>query len=52
MGKKTPLKKAMLAAAHRRTRPVPVFVRLKTKRKVMTSPRRRHWRRIKLKIRV
>lgn len=51
MGKKTIEKKQKLIKAARSARPVPAFVRLKTKRKVTFSPARRHWRRRKLKIR-
>jgi len=50
MSKKTQLKKAKLIKAHRATRGVPVFVRMKTQRKVMSSPKRRHWRSGKLGI--
>jgi len=45
-------KKKRLVKAARRAKPVPVFIRLKTKRRVLTSRRRRHWRRGKLKIRI
>ncbi len=51
MSKKTPEKKARLRKARRKARPVPLFVRIKTGRKVMTTPARRHWREKKLKIR-
>lgn len=51
MGKKSLAKKARLQRAHKRTRPVPAFVRLRTARRVVTTPARRHWRREKLKIR-
>ena len=50
MSKKSQMKKAKLVRAHRATRGVPVFVRIKTQRKVMSSPRRRHWRSGKLHI--
>jgi len=49
MSKKTPSKKSKLRKARRRMKPVPVFVRLKTKRRVLFSPKRRHWRRGKIK---
>jgi ribosomal protein L39E len=52
MGKKSLLKKKRLIKAHKKTRPVPAFVRLKTARRVSTTPARRHWRSEKLHIRV
>jgi ribosomal protein L39E len=52
MSKKSPEKKARLRKAQRRAKPVPLFVRLKTDRKVSTTPARRRWREKKLKIRV
>jgi large subunit ribosomal protein L39e len=50
MSKKSQNKKARLVKAHRATRGVPVFVRIKTQRKVMSSPKKRHWRSGKLGI--
>ena len=50
MSKKSQAKKAKLVKAQRATRGVPVFVRMKTQRKVMSSPKRRHWRSGKLRI--
>ena len=50
MSKKSSAKKARLVKANRATRGVPVFVRIKTQRKVMSSPKRRHWRSGKLGI--
>jgi ribosomal protein L39E len=44
MGKKGPKKKARLVRAAKRAKPVPLFVRLKTARKVSSTPARRHWR--------
>jgi ribosomal protein L39E len=52
MSKKTPEKKARLRKARKRAKPVPLFVRLKTDRKISSTPARRHWREKKLKIRV
>ncbi|MHA1616022.1 MAG: 50S ribosomal protein L39e [Candidatus Njordarchaeales archaeon] len=43
-------KKLRLAKANKQNRLPPVFVRIKTNRRVMTSPKRRHWRRNKLKV--
>jgi len=43
-------KKLRLAKANKQNRMVPVFVRIKTNRRVMTTPKRRHWRRNKLKV--
>lgn len=48
MSKKSEYKKARLVKAQRSSRGVPVFVRIKTQRKVMSSPKRRHWRSGKL----
>ncbi|MEL9991548.1 MAG: 50S ribosomal protein L39e [Thermoproteus sp.] len=42
-------KKVRLAAALKSNRDPPVWVRLKTKNRVLRSPARRHWRRAKLK---
>lgn len=49
MSKKSLSKKFRLRKAHRSARAVPAFVRLKTKRKVMSTPSRRHWRSKKLR---
>lgn len=50
MSKKTPHIKKILVKAQRRTRAVPIFVRMKTARKVSSSPKRRNWRSGKLKL--
>ncbi|NPA47908.1 MAG: 50S ribosomal protein L39e [Thermococci archaeon] len=42
-------KKLRLAKAAKQNRRVPVWVILKTDRRVMTHPKRRNWRRTKLK---
>lgn len=42
-------KKRRLARAHRMSRPVPTWVVAKTRGRVRSTPRRRHWRRTKLK---
>ncbi len=42
-------KKLRLAKAAKQNRRVPVWVILRTDRKVMTHPKRRNWRRTKLK---
>jgi large subunit ribosomal protein L39e len=47
---KSPSKKRRLARAMRRANAVPLWIMLKTGRRVRTSARRRHWRRTKLKI--
>ncbi|MEM2174412.1 MAG: 50S ribosomal protein L39e [Candidatus Micrarchaeia archaeon] len=52
MSKKSPEKKARLRRARKKAKPVPLFVRLKTARRVMSTPARRHWREKKLKIKV
>jgi len=46
---KSSIKKARLAKAARTAKPVPLFIRLKTGRRVSTNPKRRHWRTKKLK---
>ena len=43
-------KKIRLAKATRQNRPVPIWVVAKTKSKVRTHPKRRQWRRSKLKV--
>ena len=51
MGKKSLKKKLRLAKKLRQNRGrVPYFIMLKTARKVIFNPVRRHWRRNKLKI--
>ncbi|HEX3013977.1 MAG TPA: 50S ribosomal protein L39e [Methanobacterium sp.] len=52
MSRNRPLaKKLRLAKANKQSRTVPVWVRIKTNRKVMTHPKaRRHWRRSSLKV--
>jgi len=42
-------KKRRLGRAQRRSRPVPTWVVAKTRGRVRSTPRRRHWRRTKLK---
>ena len=44
-------KKSRLSKAARSSKPVPIFVRLKTGRRVSTTPARRHWRSQKLRSR-
>jgi large subunit ribosomal protein L39e len=46
---KTSRKKVRLAKAARTAKPVPIFIRLKTGRRVTTNPKRRHWRTRKLR---
>lgn len=48
MSKKTLRRKLRLRKAHRKARPVPAFVRLRTARRVSATPSRRHWRSKKL----
>ena len=48
MSKKSQNKKARLVKAQRATRGVPVFVRMKTQRRVLSSPKKRHWKSGKL----
>lgn len=43
-------KKIRLAKAKKQNRRVPVWVLLKTNRRVRTHPKMRHWRRTKLKV--
>jgi len=51
MARNKPLaKKLRYAKALKQNRSVPVFVRIKTNRRVMTNPKRRHWRRRRLKL--
>lgn len=49
--KKSSTKKKRLVRAARSAKPVPIFVRLKTGRRVQTTPSRRHWRSQKLRAR-
>ncbi len=49
MGKKTLGVKKRLARAYKQNRRAPVWITMKTARKVFGSPKRRHWRRSKLK---
>ncbi|MEM3369444.1 MAG: 60S ribosomal protein L39 [Candidatus Micrarchaeia archaeon] len=49
--KKSAQKKKRLVSAAKSARPVPIFVRLKTGRRVNTTPSRRHWRSQKLRAR-
>jgi large subunit ribosomal protein L39e len=46
---KPPAKKRRLVRAGKESKPVPAWVIAKTRGKVRTNPRRRHWRRNKLK---
>jgi len=49
MSRNKPLaKKLRLAKAYKQNRRIPVWVIVKTNRKVLTHPKRRHWRRTKL----
>jgi len=50
MGKKTLGVKKRLGKFLKQNRRPPVWITLKTNRKVLTSPKRRHWRRSKLKV--
>ncbi len=50
MGKKTVGVKFRLAKFTKQNRRSPVWVSLKTKRRVFGSPKRRHWRTSKLKV--
>jgi large subunit ribosomal protein L39e len=43
-------RKRRLARARRRAKAVPLWVVLKTGRRVRVSVKRRHWRRVKLKV--
>ncbi len=42
--------KKRLASAWKSNRPVPIWVIARTKGKVRVNPKRRHWRRTKLKL--
>lgn len=50
MGKKSEVKKRRLAKANRQNRRMPVFVTIRTKRRVLWNNRRREWRTSKLRI--
>lgn len=50
MGKVALSRKLRLARAMKQNRPVPVWVVGKTFGRVRTHPKRRHWRRSKLKV--
>jgi large subunit ribosomal protein L39e len=50
MGKKTVGVKKRLAKAYKQNRRAPVWITVRTKRSVFGSPKRRHWRRTKLKV--
>ena len=50
MARNKPLgKKLRLAAALKSNRAPPLWVIVRTNRRVVTNPARRHWRRVKLK---
>jgi len=49
MGKKMLGRKLRLAKAYKQNRRVPLWVIVRTRRRVLTHPKRRHWRRTKLK---
>ncbi len=44
-------KKIRLAKALKQNRRIPLWVIVKTKRKVLINPKRRHWRRTKIRAR-
>ncbi|RLI71954.1 50S ribosomal protein L39e [Archaeoglobales archaeon] len=50
MGKKTVGVKKRLAKALKQNRRAPIWITLKTNRKVFASPKRRNWRMRKLKV--
>lgn len=50
MGKKSLTKKKRLARAERQNKRLPVFVTIRTKRKVQSNNSRRNWRTSKLRI--
>lgn len=43
-------RKLRLARALKANRPIPVWVVVRTKRRIRVNPLRRHWRRSKLKV--
>ncbi|MBN1454951.1 MAG: 50S ribosomal protein L39e [Methanomicrobia archaeon] len=49
-GKKTLGKKIRLAKANRQNRRIPAWIMVRTNRQVTTHPKRRQWRRTKLKV--
>ncbi|HID26589.1 MAG: 50S ribosomal protein L39e [Methanosarcinales archaeon] len=49
MSKKMKGKKKRLAKAYNQNKRVPLWVIVKTNRKVVTHPKRRHWRRSSIK---
>lgn len=50
MGKKTLAKKMRLVKAERQNKRLPVFITVRTKRKVQSNNKRRNWRTEKLRI--
>ncbi|HIP65363.1 MAG TPA: 50S ribosomal protein L39e [Pyrodictium sp.] len=51
MARNKPLaRKLRLAKAYKQNSPVPLWVILRTNRRFTTHPKRRHWRRVTLKI--
>jgi len=50
MGKKSETKKRRLGKAGKQNRRMPIFVTVRTKRKVLWNNRRREWRTSKLRI--
>ncbi|NPA04592.1 MAG: 50S ribosomal protein L39e [Crenarchaeota archaeon] len=51
MARNKPLaRKLRLARAYKSNSPVPLWVTMKTNRRFTTHPRRRHWRRVSLKL--
>ncbi len=51
MGRKTLAKKKRLARANRQNKRLPLFVAVRTKRRIQSSIKRRTWRTSKLRIR-
>jgi large subunit ribosomal protein L39e len=49
---KSPAKKKFMAKKIRQNRRMPIFVIAKTARKVTQNPRRRNWRRQKLRMKI
>ncbi|MBA5942453.1 MAG: 50S ribosomal protein L39e [Methanophagales archaeon] len=49
-GKNTKGRKIRLTKANKQNRRIPAWVMAKTNRNVRTHPKRRHWRRTKLKV--
>lgn len=50
MGKKELSKKLKLAKAERQNKRLPVFITIRTKRKLQTNEKRRNWRTQKLRV--